>query len=144
MIRRVELELLNLLSKTCIESQHAFNECHNMFPPLQYQNLPQFANRTKSTDIATYILLINRSLLTGLPFFPPANLGVSVHISFTFSRTILQCLSKALTRASSLRLLRHEIKTCVCERTAVCRIDRGPDVNSCCSRAAISNSLELC
>lgn len=89
----------------------------------------------------THILLINLSLLTGLPFFPLLFRGVSVHISLTFSSTILQCLSKALTLASSLRLLRHEIRTWVCERTAVCRMDSGPDVNSCSSSWAISNSL---
>ena len=34
---------------------------------------------------------MNLSLLTGLPFFLPSALrGVSVHISFTFSRTMLQ------------------------------------------------------
>lgn len=92
-------------------------------------------------DFQTHILLINRSLLMGLPFFPPANRGVSVHISLTFSNTMLQCRSKALTRASSLRLLRHDISTWVCERTAVCRMDSGPEVNSCCSSCAISNSL---
>ena len=81
----------------------------------------------------TYILLINLSLLTGLPFFPPAVFGVSVHISFTFSNTILQWRSNALTLARSLRLLRHDIRTCVCDRTAVWRIERGPDVNSCSS-----------
>jgi hypothetical protein len=89
----------------------------------------------------THILLINLSLLTGLPFFPALVLGVSVHISFTFSSTILQCLSNAFTRASSLRLFRHEIRTCACDRTAVCRMDRGPEVNSCSSSCAISNSL---
>jgi hypothetical protein len=36
----------------------------------------------------------------------------SVHISFTFSSTILQCRSNALTRPSSLRLLRQLISTC--------------------------------
>jgi hypothetical protein len=92
----------------------------------------------------TYILLINRSLFTGLPFFPPANLGVSVHISFTFSNTILQCLSNAFTRASSLRLLRQEMRTWVCDRTAVWRMDSGPLVNSCCSSSAISYSLMRC
>ena len=60
---------------------------------------------------SAHILLINLSLLTGLPFFPPDVLGVSVHISFTFSKTMLQCLSKAFTLANSLRLLRHEIRT---------------------------------
>lgn len=36
----------------------------------------------------------------------------SVHISFTFSRIMLQCLSKAFTRPSSLWLLRQLISTC--------------------------------
>ncbi len=90
----------------------------------------------------THILLINRSLFTGLPFFPPANLGVSVHISFTFSNTILQWRSKALTRARSLRLLRHEISTWLAFLTAVWRMESGPLVNSCCSRAATSYSLQ--
>lgn len=76
------------------------------------------------------ILLMNLSLLTGRPFFPSLNLGVSVHISFTFSRTMLQCLSKAFTRASSLRLFRQEMRTCVWLRTAVWSRDSGPDVNS--------------
>lgn len=78
----------------------------------------------------TYILLMNLSLLIGLPFLPLASLGVSVHISFTFSRTMLQCLSKALTRARSFLLFRMEIRTCVWLRTAVCRIERGPAENS--------------
>lgn len=90
----------------------------------------------------THILLMNRSLFTGLPFFPPANLGVSVHISFTFSNTMLQCRSKALTRANSLRLLRHEIKTWFAFRTAVCRMESGPLVNSYCSSAVTSYSLK--
>ena len=87
----------------------------------------------KSGITQTYILLMNLSLLTGLPFFPAAVLGVSVHISFTFSNTILQWRSNALTLARSLRLLRHDIRTCVCDRTAVWRMERGPDVNSCSS-----------
>lgn len=69
--------------------------------------------------ISSYILLMNLSLFTGLPGLPLASLGFSVHISLTFSRTMLQWRSKALTRARSLRLLRHEIRTWVCERTAV-------------------------
>ena len=93
--------------------------------------------RPKQTDI----LLMNLSLFTGLPFFPPASRGVSVHISLTFSNTMLQCRSKALTLANSFRLFRHEIKTCVCDRTAVCRIERGPDVNSCSSSSDTSYSL---
>lgn len=90
---------------------------------------------------STHILLMNRSLFTGLPFLPALFLGVSVHISFTFSSTILQCLSNALTRASSFLLLRHEIRTWVCDRTAVWRMESGPEVNSCSSSWAISNSL---
>lgn len=49
-------------------------------------------------DWITHILLMKRSLFTPLPF-PP--LGFSVHISFTFSSTMLQWRSKALTRARS-------------------------------------------
>jgi len=65
-------------------------------------------NKTKMTlSPLKNILLMNRSLLT--PFAPP--LPFSVHISFTFSRTMLQWRSNALTRASSLRLFRHEIST---------------------------------
>lgn len=85
---------------------------------------------------------MNRSLFTGLPFLPPAVRGASVHISLTFSSTMLQCRSKALTRASSLRLLRTEMSTCVCDLTAVWRIESGPAENSCSSSWAISYSLE--
>ena len=95
---------------------------------------------TKNT---THILLINLSLLTGLPFLPPDTLGISVHISLTFSNTMLQCRSKALTRAKSLRLLRQEMRTWVWERTAVWRIESGPEVNSCSSSRAISYSLQV-
>lgn len=56
---------------------------------------------------------MNLSLLTGRPFFPLASLGVSVHISLTFSRTMLQCRSNAFTRASSFLLFRIEIRTWV-------------------------------
>ena len=42
------------------------------------------------------ILLIKRSLLIGFAFaFPLPGRGASVHISFTFSSTMLQCLSNA-------------------------------------------------
>ena len=82
---------------------------------------------------STHSLLMKRSLLTARPFFPAAVLGFSVHISLTFSKTMLQCLSNAFTLASSFRLFRHEINTCVFDRTAVCRMDNGPAVNSCSS-----------
>lgn len=95
----------------------------------------------RSPGLETYILLINRSLFTGRPFFPSASRGVSVHISLTFSSTMLQCRSKAFTRASSLRLLRIEMRTWVCDLTAVWRMERGPEVNSCSSSSAISYSL---
>jgi len=36
----------------------------------------------------------------------------SVHISFTFSRIMLQCLSKAFTRPSSFLLFRQLMSTC--------------------------------
>lgn len=87
------------------------------------------------------ILLMKRSLLTLLPFFPSLSFGVSVHISLTFSSTMLQCLSKAFTLASSLRLLRHEIRTWVWLRTAVWRSESGPEVNSCVSSSDSSYSV---
>lgn len=86
----------------------------------------------------TYILLTKRSLFTPFPLFP---LGFSVHISLTFSSTMLQWRSNALTRARSLRLFRQEIKTWVCVRVAVCRSERGPAVISCSSTRATSYSL---
>jgi hypothetical protein len=84
---------------------------------------------------------MKRSRLIGFPFFPSAFRGVSLHISFTFSSTMLQWRSKALTRASSLRLLRVEIRTWVWLRTAVWRRERGPEVNSWVSRRESSYSL---
>lgn len=50
--------------------------------------------RTRMTESPRRnILEMYLSLLTGLDFFFPLPVfGVSVHISFTFSRTILQCL----------------------------------------------------
>jgi len=84
---------------------------------------------------------MKRSRLMGLPFFPSAFRGTSLHISLTFSSTMLQWRSKALTRASSLRLLRVEIRTWVWLRTAVWRSERGPEVNSWVSRTEISYSL---
>ena len=86
-------------------------------------------------------LLMKRSRLMGLPFLPSAFLGTSLHISLTFSRTMLQWRSKALTRASSLRLLRVEMRTWVWLRTAVWRSERGPEVNSWVSRRESSYSL---
>jgi hypothetical protein len=96
-------------------------------------------NNTKMTlSPLKNILLMNLSLLTPLL---PGLLPRSVHISLTFSSTMLQWRSKALTRASSLRLLRHEIRTWVWERVAVWRMDRGPVESSWDSRREISYSL---
>lgn len=81
---------------------------------------------------------MNRSLFTPLPV---PLFGFSVHISFTFSKTILKCRSKALTRAKSLRLLRQEIRTWEWFRVAVRRRDSGPAVSSCSSTRATSYSL---
>lgn len=87
------------------------------------------------------ILEMNLSLLTGRAFDPSDFRGISVHISFTFSRTMLQCRSNALTRASSFRLFRHEIKTWLWVRTAVCKMLKGPALNSYFSSSAISYSV---
>merc|ERR1712038_1123082 len=77
------------------------------------------------------ILLMYRSLLTGFAFFVPFPVfGSSVHISFTFSRTILQCRSKALTRPNNFLLFLQFMRTCVLLRTDSVRIDNGPVLNS--------------
>ena len=110
------------------------------------------------------ILEMNRSLLTGLLcfntkeacylyyfffclekkvtfFFPFPVLGTSVHISFTFSSTILQCLSNALTRPKSFLLLRQLIRTWVLFLTDCVRTDSGPVLNSSSSRLANSSGV---
>merc|ERR1719387_1480016 len=70
-------------------------------------------------------LLINRSLLTGFAFFlPPC--GISVHISRTFSSTIFEWRSNALTRARIFRLFLQLINTCELSLTHFCSTDNGP------------------
>ena len=77
------------------------------------------------------ILEMNLSLFTGAAFFAPFPVfGTSVQISLTFSSTMLQCRSKALTRANSLRLLRQLISTCELVFTLCVSTDRGPVANS--------------
>jgi hypothetical protein len=85
---------------------------------------------------------MKRSLFTFRPCWPFAVRGVSVHISFAFSSTMLQWRSNAFTRARILRLFRHEIRTWVRERTAVWRMERGPVVSSCSSTCETSYSLD--
>lgn len=74
------------------------------------------------------ILEMSLSLLTGLPPFWP--FGVSVHISFTFSKTMLKCLSKARTLPSNFLLLRQLMRTCVLFLTDWVSTDSGPVENS--------------
>ena len=60
------------------------------------------------------ILEMNLSLFTGFALAAPFPVfGTSVQISLTFSSTMLQCLSNALTRAKSFRLFLQLINTCV-------------------------------
>ena len=125
------------------------------------------------------ILLMYRSLLTGLAFFLPEMityminkstneelqwyrqklvicakmiknwgnnlpfpvLGSSVHISLTFSRTMLQCLSKALTRPKSFLLFLQLMRTWVLFLTDWVRTDRGPVLNSSSSRLSSSSGV---
>ena len=88
------------------------------------------------------ILLMYRSLLTGFAFFVPFPVfGNSVHISFTFSNTILQCRSNAFTRPSSFLLFRQLIRTCVLFRTDSVRIERGPVLNSSSSNRESSSGV---
>merc|ERR1712232_39539 len=71
-----------------------------------------FRSTTITLSPRKNILLMNLSLLTGFDFFLPLPvLGTSVHISFTFSSTMLQCLSKALTLPNSFLLLRQLMRT---------------------------------
>lgn len=86
-------------------------------------------------------LEMKRSLLTGFVFFPLLFRGVSVHISFTFSSTMLQCLSNALTRARTLWLLRRLMSTCDRFLTAACSTLIGPLANSYSSSCPSSYSL---
>jgi len=70
---------------------------------------------------------MNRSLLTGFAFACPLPVfGTSVQCSRTFSKTILQCLSKALTRPNNFLLLRTLMSTCVWCFTLSFKTERGP------------------
>ena len=119
--------------------------------------------RTRMTESPRKnILLINLSLLTGLAFFLPEKikfckiytnklikfqmlpfpvLGISVHISFTPSKTMLQCLSKALTLPKSFLLFRQLIKTCVLFLTDCVKTLSGPVLNSSSSRRSSSSGV---
>ena len=77
------------------------------------------------------ILLMKRSLLIGCAFFLPfPAFGTSVHISLTFSSTMLQCRSNAFTRPSSFLLFLQLISTCVFDLTLCVSTERGPVLNS--------------
>merc|ERR1719436_549963 len=71
------------------------------------------------------ILLMKRSLFTGLAFFL-LPCGTSVHISRTFSRTMLEWRSKALTRARIFLLFRQLMSTCELSFTHFCSTESGP------------------
>mmetsp|Transcript_2040 Transcript_2040/g.3195 ORF Transcript_2040/g.3195 Transcript_2040/m.3195 type:complete len:260 (+) Transcript_2040:678-1457(+) len=98
-----------------------------------------FRNTMTTESPRKNILLTNRSLFTArdalLPF--PV-LGISVHISVTFSKIMLQWRSNALTRASSLWLLRQLMSTCELVLTLVVSTESGPVLNS--SSSFFSNS----
>jgi hypothetical protein len=90
------------------------------------------------------ILLMNRSLFTGLAFFFPFPVfGTSVHISLTFSRTILQWRSKAFTRPSNFLLFRQLMSTWVLFLTDIVSTERGPVENSSSSVFSVSSSIGL-
>ena len=116
---------------------------HHHHPLRAMKKTPQDKRTSTTLSPRRKSLLMKRSRLIGLPFLPSAFRGVSLHISLTFSSTMLQWRSKALTRASSLRLLRVEIRTWVWLRTAVWRSERGPEVNSWVSRRESSYSLGM-
>ena len=83
--------------------------------------------------------LMKRSLLTGLDFLATPPLGCSVHISLTFSSTMLQCRSNALTRPSSFLLFLQLMSTCVLLLTLCVSTDSGPVENSSSSLLALSS-----
>ena len=87
-----------------------------------------FATTSMTESPRKNIFAISLSLLTPRAFFfpfPPPPLR-SVHISVTPSSTMFMWRSKALTRASSLRLLRRLMRTGEEVDTAVERRERGP------------------
>ena len=96
----------------CEESSPPPNVLSFSFSPLHRCYLG--FRRTRMTESPRRnILLMNLSLFCGVePFFPFPDFGISVHISLTFSRTMLQCRSKALMCARSLRLFLRLISTC--------------------------------
>ena len=83
--------------------------------------------------------LMKRSLFTGFDFFATPPLGVSVHISLTFSSTMLQCLSNAFTRPSNFLLFLQLMSTCVLLFTLCVSTDSGPVENSSSSVLALSS-----
>ncbi len=91
-----------------------------------------FPKVRKSVDLASVVLIRT------LPNIPLPVLGSSVHISFTFSRTILQWRSKAFTLPRSFLLLRQLMSTWVLLRTDSVRTERGPVLNSSSSRFSSS------
>merc|ERR1712107_104522 len=88
--------------------------CHDI-SALKFKNSGHFGlRRTRITESPrTKSLLMKRSLFTAFDFFFSLPFGVSVHISRTFSSTMLQCRSKAFTRASIFRLFLQFINTWV-------------------------------
>lgn len=83
------------------------NSCHVLAA-----TTPGLRNTRMTESPLRNILAINLFLLTGRAFFFPfPAFGVSVHISLTFSKTMLKCRSKAFTLARSLRLLRQLMST---------------------------------
>jgi len=69
------------------------------------------------------------SLGTGWLYLPLFPLGISVHISQTFSKTIFICLSKAFTLANNFLLFLKEISTCAFDFTVFVSNDSGPALN---------------
>merc|ERR1712039_1022529 len=67
--------------------------------------------------------------------------GSSVHISFTPSSTMLQCLSKAFTLPRSFLLFLQLIRTWVLFLTESVRTLSGPVENSSCSFASLSSGV---
>ena len=126
-----------------------YNDMHELLSVYQILNVHYWALavakgffNTKITESPRRnIFAIYLSLLIGFAFLPFPVLGISYHISLTFSKTILQCLSNAFTRPNNFLLFRQLINTCVLFFTDVINTDNGPVLNSSSSRCFNSSNV---
>lgn len=137
---------LNKIIYVCYSQKVEYSLQNNKIITCIHYLLEVVAEGLRTTKITASplrnIFDMNRSLFTGFAFFLPLpGRGLSVHISFTFSSTMLQWRSNAFTRPNSFLLLRQLISTCVLFFTDCVRTDSGPVLNSSSSRACSSSAV---